>query len=306
MPGLPGATPAANVAAQLPSLPGTSPAGTPAPSVAQNLPSLPSAPLTPTPERRLPTASDTPAVSPLSQAEIANLARPGQSSSSIVPAITPPPGPPPSVTAGTGQSSFSVTTDQKTNLQWMYDFGTALNTARSENKKVLVFFTAEGNQIAEKYQNEFFTNPAVRDALDHFVLVKVDFPKYTRLGYSMGIFGAGMLAIADESGKITNRIEQMPSSAQEFLRRLAGGAPPPASAPVAAVGMPAPVAAPAGVPGVPPASGAVPSSGTLPAGPVPAGAPPMGAPPVGAPAGAPAPTPPGLPPLPGAPPAPAA
>lgn len=103
----------------------------------------------------------------------------------------------------------------------MYDFGAALNTARAQNKKVLVFFTAEGNRAAHTYETEYFTHPSVRQALNNYVLVKVDFPKNTRLGYSLGIFGAGIIVVADQTGDVTNRIEQLPPTPVDLVQQMA-------------------------------------------------------------------------------------
>jgi hypothetical protein len=115
----------------------------------------------------------------------------------------------------------SISEYNPANLQWMYDFGAALNTARAQNKKVLVFFTAEGNKAAHTYETEYFTHPTVRQALNNYVLVKVDFPKNTRLGYSLGIFGAGIIVVADKTGDVTTRIEQLPSTPVDLLQQMA-------------------------------------------------------------------------------------
>lgn len=105
-------------------------------------------------------------------------------------------------------------------IQWTYDFGSALNAARASNKKVLVFFSAEGNDAAGTYESRFFTHPAVRTAFSNFVLVKVDFPRNTRFAYTLGVFGAGTVVVTDASGDVTARITQLPASEADFVKEI--------------------------------------------------------------------------------------
>jgi hypothetical protein len=105
-------------------------------------------------------------------------------------------------------------------IQWMYDEGAAHAAARSLNKRVLMFFVAQGNRQAQKYENEYFGSPAVRAALDKFVLFKVDFPQNTRAGYKVKIFGAGMIAVTDANGDKLGAVTQIPASAEELATQL--------------------------------------------------------------------------------------
>jgi len=143
--------------------------------------------------------------------------------------------------------AYSITSYNPANLQWMYDFGAALNSARSQNKKVVVFFTAEGNRAGQTYENQYFTNPSVRQALDNFVLTKVDFSKNTRLAYSLGVFGAGVVVVVDSTGNVISRVIQLPPTPVDLLKQMAGAKPVAATTPTPA---PAPAPAPAaGLPG---------------------------------------------------------
>lgn len=110
--------------------------------------------------------------------------------------------------------------DGGSSLQWGYDFGAALNTARAENRKVLVFFTAEGNRAAAQYESRYFTDPAVRAMLDKYVLVKVDFPRSTQLGYQLGIYGAGMIAVTDPTGTKIGSILRIPATPEDFIKEV--------------------------------------------------------------------------------------
>ena len=256
MPALPAATPA-DVAQAMPSLPtaaktpaaaglpnlSAQPTATPAPVASAQVtpypvPDLPSlAPVTPTPERDLPSPGDTP---------VAGIPAglPGGPLSNLPPTPTPAVGMAaptpfaptmPGMTPAAGMNSAaapaqptpggSITQYNPSNLQWMYDYGSALNAARSQNKKVMVFFTAAGNRAAEKYETEYFSHPAVRQALDNYILVKVDFPKNTRLGYSLGAFGAGIIVVTTPAGDVTARVVQLPPTPVDLIKQMAGSRP---------------------------------------------------------------------------------
>lgn len=116
----------------------------------------------------------------------------------------------PAASASTGGSDV-------TGLQWTYDFGAAINTASALGRKVFVFFTATNNRQAAQYESAYFTDPAVRAMLDKYVLVKVDFPRTTQLGYRLGIYGAGMIAITDPTGTKLGSILQIPATPQDFV-----------------------------------------------------------------------------------------
>jgi hypothetical protein len=110
--------------------------------------------------------------------------------------------------------------DDGTGIQWLFDYHAALSAARNQGKQVLVFFSARGNRVATRYTKEFFREPAVRTALDRFLLVKLDFPMNTRLGYRLGIFGAGQLVIVNGDDTKIGAITQMPASPAEFVGAL--------------------------------------------------------------------------------------
>ena len=250
LPGLPAAPTPATPDAGLPDLPAATTAAvaqaTPIPT--PDLPSL--APVTPTPQRSAPSPSDTPvggAPTGLPGGALSNLppmpgpgmpplptgpvpapvlASPSTAAfSPSAPAGLPPvPGAAPAPAAATASprpESMSITQYNPSNLQWMYDFGAALNTARAQNKKVMIFFTAVGNQTSQVYETQYFMDPSVRQALNNYVLVKVDFPKNTRLGYSLGIFGAGIIVVTDGTGNVTSRIEQIPATPMDLIRLMA-------------------------------------------------------------------------------------
>lgn len=222
VPGLPAAT-APDPAAVLPALPGT-----PGP-VSPSLPSL--APVTPTPAHTLPSVAETPArVGPaptLRQPQVVpvpaappSVVQPGESATPAVAAATPQDG------------HFSITTHNPSQLEWMYDFGAAQAAARNQGKKVLVFFTAEHNRVAQSYETEMFNDPGVRQGLSQYVLMKADFSKNTRLAYSLGVFGAGVIVVVNDGGEVTSRVVQKPASGAELLTQLQSekavrGTPPP-------------------------------------------------------------------------------
>ncbi len=361
MPTLPSATPglvealpslpasdSATAQAGLPSLPSASAASTPAASA--TLPDLPSAqgvvttqttivttmatpypvpnlpslaPVTPTPERTMPSPADTPisgALTGLPGGPLSNMPPmpavpqppPATSPAFAMPSSMPDATAMPAV-AGTPAPfgiNSSITQYNPANLQWMFDFGAALNTARGQSKNVMVFFTAPGNKAANTYETSYFADPSVRQALDRYVLVKVDFPKNTRLGYSLGIFGAGIIVVTNPAGDVTARITQLPPTPLDLVKQMAGEKPvlavptPGATGAPAALTVPAPDGTPAAMPPVMDSSAIAPPATGAPAGLMPASAAPTLPPMPGAPAATPAsglPELPGLPGLPGAP-----
>lgn len=130
---------------------------------------------------------------------------------------TPPLAAPPTLdsTAPPGQPPAA-----RADLPWVYDEGSAHTAARTQNKKVLVFFVADGNRVVEKYEKEYFAHPAVRQVLSQFVLRKVNFPQNTRAGYKLQIYGAGAIAVTNGYGERLGAITQIPSTPEELAAQL--------------------------------------------------------------------------------------
>lgn len=122
--------------------------------------------------------------------------------------------------SGLSSPEPSTPDNNPSGLQWAYDFGAACNMAIQQRKKVLVFFVAKGNRDVAQYENNYFTVPAVRSIMDQFIVVKIDFPQNTRLGYALGIYGAGMISITDASGSRVGKIEQIPATPEEFAKMI--------------------------------------------------------------------------------------
>ena len=124
--------------------------------------------------------------------------------------------PVPTPTSGSG----AVPSLSSDGLPWIYDEGSAHAAARNLNKKVLVFFVAEGNKIVEKYEKEYFVHPAVRQALSKFVLRKVNFPQNTKAGYKLEIYGAGNIAVTNAFGEKVGAITALPPTPEELASKL--------------------------------------------------------------------------------------
>ncbi|MGC8741000.1 MAG: hypothetical protein ACP5UB_06035 [Candidatus Sumerlaeaceae bacterium] len=105
-------------------------------------------------------------------------------------------------------------------LPWVYDEGTAHSIARSQNKKVLVFFVADGNRDVERYEKEYFSHPAVREELAKFVLQRVNFPLNTKAAYKVKVYGAGTIAVTDSFGERIGGISKIPSSPEDLAKEL--------------------------------------------------------------------------------------
>jgi hypothetical protein len=118
---------------------------------------------------------------------------------------------------GTGLAPATASAD---NLPWMYDEGSAHAVARKGGKKVLVFFIADGNRAVQKYETEYFTHPAVRQALSQFVLQKVNFPLNTKAAYKVKVYGAGSIAVTDGYGDVVGTISQIPDTPEALAKQL--------------------------------------------------------------------------------------
>lgn len=105
-------------------------------------------------------------------------------------------------------------------LSWIYDEGTAHSVARSQNKKVLVFFVADGNRDVQKYESEYFKHPAVREALANFVLHKVNFPLNTKAAYKVKVYGAGAIAVTDGYGERIGGVPHIPPTPEDLAKEL--------------------------------------------------------------------------------------
>lgn len=215
-------------APQLPVLGAAAPSSTPPSGSVPALPALPSGEM-PSPASAASTAApvQTPALEPLtptnSQAPV--LASP-------VPSPTPSAGTAPNMAglaplapnvAQPSQQSPALTPSAPSSpdgLLWIYDEGSAHAAARTQNKKVLVYFVADGNRICQKYESEYFQNPAVREVMNQFVLRKVNFALNTKAAYKAKVYGAGSIAITDAFGEAVGTIVEIPATPEEFAQKL--------------------------------------------------------------------------------------
>lgn len=203
-------------ATQLPPVPSPVSSGMPLPPLETpaGTPSLPTLAGTPTPLGGESGAGQLPSSQLVPAPVTAGLpsqpaAMPMVSSPASVPPVPPMPK---AVPAGSAPSS--------SNLPWVYDEGSAHAASRNTGKKVLVFFFAPGNTVADKYEKDFFTHPAVQATLNKFVLLKVNFPQNTKAGYKLQIFGAGNIAVTDAYGQKIGAITQLPSTPEELASQL--------------------------------------------------------------------------------------
>lgn len=128
--------------------------------------------------------------------------------------------------AGSPGGASSGSSGSDSTIQWMYDLGSAQSAAKSAKKNIMIFFVAQGNRDVARYEKDYFTNAQVRAALEKFVLMRVDFPSNTHVGYNLGIFRSGTIAVTDLEGAKLATIVEMPSSAEKFAEKLASVKPP--------------------------------------------------------------------------------
>lgn len=107
-------------------------------------------------------------------------------------------------------------------LGWSYDIGAAQTVAEKKDQKIFVFLTAPNNRNGEKYETEYFTQPAVRAQIDRFVPLRLNFPTNSHYAYKLGAMGAGKIAIIDRAETVLLNIDQIPASAEELAKLLEG------------------------------------------------------------------------------------
>lgn len=95
-------------------------------------------------------------------------------------------------------------------LNWEYDEPTALETARQENKLVMLDFYAKWCGACNELDHKTFSNQDVVDRLENYITVKLDFTteQDKDLSEKYQIRGLPVVVFMDGNGKIYKRIEK--------------------------------------------------------------------------------------------------
>jgi hypothetical protein len=106
-------------------------------------------------------------------------------------------------------------------IEWTSDLRRAQETAASQNRKILVFFSAAESATSKHFESRVFTDPGVNSTIrSQYVPVRIDFDSNADLAYQLHIFKAGTIVIYSSAGqplkKITDRLS--PSEMMTELR----------------------------------------------------------------------------------------
>lgn len=105
-------------------------------------------------------------------------------------------------------------------LKWLDSIDRALPVARSEQRRILLFFHTSESARSKKLEAEAFSEPALAAVLaKHYVLVKVDMSANSALAAKFGVFKAGALVVFDSQGNVVTRIPD-PMPARDLIERL--------------------------------------------------------------------------------------
>lgn len=96
-------------------------------------------------------------------------------------------------------------------VEWVTDLRKAQETAASQNRKILVFFSSAESAASKHFESKVFADPAVNTLMRaQYVPVKIDFDANSELAYQLHIFKAGTIVIYSSAGqplkKITDRL----------------------------------------------------------------------------------------------------
>ena len=119
--------------------------------------------------------------------------------------------------------------------QWETDYEVAKSRAEKENKSILINFTgSDWCGWCKKLDKEVFRTDDFNVFVnDNLVLLKVDFPKFTKLtneqvkanekmAYSFGVRGFPTIYLVDEAGKIKLQTGYVPGGSPAYIKHLKG------------------------------------------------------------------------------------
>ncbi len=73
-----------------------------------------------------------------------------------------------------GQTEKQVDRKMADSINWIHDLDQALNTAKTENKPLMIDFTATWCPPCQKMEKETFNDPQVMEKAQEFITVRID------------------------------------------------------------------------------------------------------------------------------------
>jgi len=107
-------------------------------------------------------------------------------------------------------------------VPWRGDFAAAQAEARSANKPILLYFTAEWCGPCQQMRRYVWTDPQVAEALKNFVPVRIDVDRDPKLAQQFHINPIPAFFILDSSGQIARNYEGA-MEPQEFINWVSRG-----------------------------------------------------------------------------------
>ena len=107
-------------------------------------------------------------------------------------------------------------------VPWRSDFAAAQAEARTANKPILLYFTAEWCGPCQEMRRYVWTDPQVAEALKKFVPVRIDVDRDPKLAQQFQINTIPAFFIVDPSGRVARNYEGAMES-QEFITWVSRG-----------------------------------------------------------------------------------
>jgi thiol:disulfide interchange protein DsbD len=104
-------------------------------------------------------------------------------------------------------------------LKWHTDLNSALNTAQSTNKMVLVDVYAPWCSWCKEMDKNTYQNPQVQQKLSNYVLLKVNGDENPDFMKKYQIYGYPTVLILDSSGNLVNTISGY-QSPEDFINMI--------------------------------------------------------------------------------------
>jgi len=116
----------------------------------------------------------------------------------------------------------SASEDTQNNVNWYTDYNEALKIAKTENKYILIDFTADWCGACKDMENNVLSKGNVKKALNKYICIKIDIDKNKELSDKFNIRGVPILTILDSNGIEVDRIAGSRSE-EDFIKYLEVG-----------------------------------------------------------------------------------